>query len=165
MLKVDIRSLNNGLHHMEFDPTADDLGIESPVFRDIHADVRLTVDGQQVVVRVNVRGKATLVCDRTLVDFDKTLHGSHTVCFMPPNEMDEDAEDDAILPLAAGQEDIDLTDIVRDTLMLAVPIRKLAPGAEELEIPTTFGEATESEIDPRWKALEKLRSDSDESPE
>lgn len=150
---------------LELDPTAEELGVEEPVFKDIHADVQLTVDGKQVVARVRARATATLVCDRTLAEFDKAIAGSFTACFMPPEAMDTDAEDDAILPLPAGQDELDLTDIVRDTLMLAVPVRKLAPGAEELEIPTTFGETTESDIDPRWKALEKLRSDSEETPE
>ena len=49
--------------------------------------------------------------------------------------------------------------------MLSVPIRKIAPGAEDKDIPTSFGEATESDFDPRWGPLAKLRPDSEESPE
>lgn len=165
MLKVDLRTLNTGLHHVEFTPTAEDLGVEDPVFRDIQASADLTVDREQVVVRVKARAVATLVCDRTLVEFDQPIRGSYTACFMPREAMDPDAEDDDILPLEADQDELDLTDIVRDTLMLAVPVRKLAPGAEDLDIPTTFGEAAESEIDPRWKALEQLKSNPEESPE
>jgi len=84
---------------------------------------------------------------------------------MPEAMMDEDAEDDDIQSLPSESDEIDLTDIVRDTLMLAVPVRKIAPGAEELDLPTTFGEASEEDIDPRWKGLEQLRSTSEESPE
>lgn len=79
--------------------------------------------------------------------------------------MDKDAKKDSVLPLPKDSNKIDLTDIVRDSLMLAVPVRKIAPGAEELDLPTTFGEATEEDIDPRWKGLEQLRSSSEESPE
>ena len=150
---------------MEFSPTADVLGVEDPVFWDIHADVDLTLDREQVVVRVKARAVATLVCDRTLAEFDKPIRGSYTACFMPREAMDPDAENDDILALETDQDELDLTDIVRDTLMLAVPVRKLAPGAEDLDIPTSFGEAAESEIDPRWKALEQLKSNPEESPE
>ena len=55
-----------------------------------------------------------------------------------------------------------MTEAVRDTLVLAVPARKVAPGAEDLDLPTVFGApAAEAAIDPRWEALRSLRSDDD----
>lgn len=165
MIPIDIRSLKEGFQTLEFTPTTEDLGVEDPALQDVHVEAQVTVDGEQVVVRVAAKAVARLMCDRTLEPFDQAIDGTYTVCFMPEAMMDDDAEDDGIHPLPSDRDEIDLTDIVKDTLMLAVPVRKIAPGAEELDIPTTFGEASESDIDPRWKDLEKLRSSSDESPE
>lgn len=165
MIPIDIRSLKDGFQSLEFSPSSDELGLEDPRMDDVHVEAQVSVDGDQIVVSVFARAIAHLTCDRTLEPFDQAVDGTYTVCFMPEDMMDEDAEDDDIQPLPSDSDEIDLTDIVRDTLMLAVPVRKIAPGAEELDIPTTFGEASESDIDPRWKGLEKLRSSSEESPE
>lgn len=165
MLKIDIRSMKTGPHELEFDVDPIDLGVEQPSFRDIHVSARLDVDEQQIFVRFRVTAVASLVCDRTLVNFDQPVRGSYRANFVSPGDIEPDNEDDSLFPLTAGQEDIDLTDIVRDTLMLSVPIRKIAPGAEDQDIPTSFGEPTESDIDPRWGPLANLRPDSEESPE
>ena len=176
MISLDIRSLKEGFQILEFSPTTEDLRVENPdgaegkgsaqpTFREAYVEVQVTVDGEQFVVRVFARAVAELICDRTLEPFDRAIRGKFTVCFMPESMMDKDAENDAVLPLPKDSNEIDLTDIVRDTLMLAVPVRKIAPGAEELDLPTTFGEASEEDIDPRWKGLEQLRSTSEESPD
>lgn len=176
MISIDIRSLKEGFQTLEFSPTTEDLQVEYaegaegkgstlPTFRDAYVEVQVTVDGEQFVIRVFARAIAELICDRTLEPFDKAIKGKYTVCFMPQSMMDKDAENDAVLPLPRDSNEIDLTDIVRDTLMLAVPVRKIAPGAETMDLPTTFGEASEEDIDPRWKGLEQLRSTSEESPE
>jgi len=164
MIPIDIRSLKEGFQQLEFTPTTEDLGVEDPALKDVHVEAQVTVDGEQIVIQVSARAVARLLCDRTLEPYDQAIDGTYTVCFMPEEEMDDDAEDDGILPLPSDSGEVDLTEIVRDTLMLAVPVRKIAPGAEEKDIPTTFGESSESDIDPRWKALEKLRSSSEESP-
>ena len=165
MLKIDIRSLKTGPHELEFDVDPVDLGLEEQSFRDIHVSARLDIDERHIFVRFRVTAVASLLCDRTLVDFDQPVRGSYQANFVQPGDIEPENEDDSLFPLTAGQEDIDLTDIVRDTLMLSVPIRKIAPGAEDKDIPTSFGEATESDFDPRWGPLAKLRPDSEESPE
>lgn len=176
MISIDTRSLKEGFQLLEFSPTTEELLPEGadggkgeegtlPTFRDAQVEVQVTVDGEQFVIRVFAQAIAELICDRTLEPFDKAIRGKYTVCFMPESMMDKDAEDDDVVALPKDSHEIDLTDIVRDTLMLAVPVRKIAPGAEELDLPTTFGEATEEDIDPRWKGLEQLRSSSEESPE
>jgi len=165
MIPIDIRSLKEGFQALEFSPSSAELGLEDPGMDDVHVQAQVTVDGDQIVVSVRAQAVAHLTCDRTLEPFDQAVYGTYTVCFMPEAMMDDDAEDDDIQPLPSDSDEIDLTDIVRDTLMLAVPVRKIAPGAEETDIPTTFGGTSETDIDPRWKDLEKLRSASDESSE
>jgi len=176
MISIDIRSLKEGFQFLEFSPTTEELLPEEasggegeeraiPTFREVQVELQVTVDGEQFLIRVFAQAIAELICDRTLEPFDKAVRGKYFVCFMPESMMDKDAKKDSVLPLPKDSNKIDLTDIVRDTLMLAVPVRKIAPGAEELDLPTTFGEATEEDIDPRWKGLEQLRSSSEESPE
>jgi uncharacterized metal-binding protein YceD (DUF177 family) len=161
MLKIDIRSLEAGVHEMDLSPTAENIGVESGKFANIRAHIRLDITSNRIFAQIKVSAIASLVCDRTLVDFDQPVWGSHAVCYVPPGDIDAESENDDFLPLKAGAEEIDLSEIVRDTLFLSVPIKKIAPGAKDEDIPSSFGEPTESDIDPRWRALESLRSESE----
>ena len=163
MLKIDIRSLSSGVHDLRLTPTPEEIGVDEGDFADLDLQVRLDIGSNRLYVRFTIAAKASLVCDRTMVDFVQSIRGSYSAVYVPPEdipETKEDGEKDNLFPLAAGAEDIDLTELVRDTLLLAVPVRKVAPGAEEEDIPTTFGEPTESDIDPRWSALKDLKSNS-----
>lgn len=157
MLRIDIRSMKPGVHERKLEPTALDLDVDPEEFSDIHVDVRMDYSGTRMLVSVNVSAQAVLRCDRTLALFTKHIDGFYGVLFMPPESIEPDTDEDDIRPLHATDEEIDLTDIVRDTLLLAVPVRKIAPGAEDAEIPTVFGEPEEAEPDPRWIELQKLR--------
>jgi uncharacterized protein len=162
MLRIDLRPLSNGVHELDFDPTPEDLGVDEKSFSDIHVRMRLDIGVSRVYVKFWVSAVATLECDRTLVDFTKPIKGSYAVIFVPPKDIDPEDESDNLFPLEAGKEEIDLTEIIRDTLLLSVPVRKIAPGAEDEDLPTTFGEPEDEDvIDPRWTALKGLRSDSD----
>ena len=160
MLKIDIRSLSNGVHDLSFTPSPEEIEVSEDDFTDLKLGVRLDIASKRLYVRVTVAATAALVCDRTSVDYTLPVKGSYSVVFIPPEDLDEDEERDDLFPLQQGAEDIDLTTIVRDTLLLAVPIRKIAPGADDEDVPTTFGEPTEADLDPRWAALKELKSDS-----
>lgn len=160
MVRIDLRTLELGRHEFNFEPTTEELGIEPDLLTDIRADVQLHYDGETAIVIVDASAIAHLTCDRTLVKFDLPLKGKHTVVFSP-HKGDQDSEDE-VRVLAASDQEFDITDIVRDTLLLAIPVRKLAPGSEDAEFRTTFGEAvTESKVDPRWEALASLKKDAD----
>ena len=156
MLSVSITSLKEGVHDVELHPEADALALDPAVFRSITVAARLDRRGDRIMVTLEASALATLTCDRTLKLFDQPLEGTHHVLFAPPEIADGDEDVRVLLP---ADQEIDLTEPARDTLLLALPARCLAPGAEDEEIPVRFGEPTgDDAIDPRWEALRKLRS-------
>ncbi|MEM1115059.1 MAG: DUF177 domain-containing protein [Bacteroidota bacterium] len=156
MLRVRIASLPLGLHEEALRPTAADLGLDPEMFSDVAVDLRLDVGEQRVLAQYTARATAHLECDRTLAPFDQEIEGEHAVLFTA----DAASEDDeGVVPFPADATEIDLTDPVRDTLLLALPTRRVSPEAEAAEIPTAFGGPAEGEpADDRWAALEALRS-------
>ncbi|PSQ83474.1 MAG: hypothetical protein BRD44_04330, partial [Bacteroidetes bacterium QS_7_67_15] len=76
---------------------------------------------------------------------------------------------DEVRELHHHDREIEITDLVRDTLLLAVPQRQVAPGAEEEELQTAYGAPDEEEeadeeknaIDPRWEKLRALKDEED----
>jgi uncharacterized protein len=163
MLELRIASLSAGVHTFTLRPSAADLDLDPDAFRDLHVDVRLDLTENQAHVVLDTAATASLVCDRTLVDFEQQVQGTHEVVFSSAAAHARDAgaepaED--VFPLDAGQVSLDLTTPVRDTIMLSLPTRCLAPGAEDADLPTSFGALSGEDgapVDSRWEALLKLK--------
>jgi len=159
VFQVRIAPLSDGLHEETFHPTVDDLGLDPATFSDVEVDLRLDVAERRVLAMYTARATARLECDRTLDLYDQPVEGSHTVLFTADAPDDAEADDDLQL-LAEDATSLDLTTPVHDTLLLALPLRRVSPAAEAAEIPSTFGGPGEGEpADDRWAALQALRDD------
>jgi uncharacterized protein len=93
------------------------------------------------------------------------VEGDYSLLFGPPSMVGQEGEEfEEVRPLTSTDNEIDLTDVVRDTLLLALPQRRVAPGAEEEPLDREFGapdedeEAGDDAIDPRWDELRKLQN-------
>lgn len=167
MLTIDITSCKSGVHHVELTPDPDEVNLDPETFTDIHVTARLDCRHDRILATLDVYGMATLTCDRTLQTYEQPLEGTYQVLFGPEQMVGADSDAfDEVRVLHPSDREIDVTDLVRDTLLLAVPQRKVAPGAEEQDIQLQFGATDEDEdakqaIDPRWEALRELRDDSD----
>ena len=158
MLRVRIAPLPDGLHEETLRPTAADLELDPDVFSDVALDVRLDVAERRVLVAYTVRATARLECDRTLAMYDEPVEGAHAVLFSA-DAPDGDDDSDDLRPLADDAVEVDVTEPVRDTLLLALPLRRVCPEARDAELPTAFGGPKEGEpVDDRWAALEALRA-------
>jgi uncharacterized protein len=167
MLTIDITSFQSGVHRVEMAPSAEEVNLDPQAFGDITVQARLHCRRDRILVRLEAEATATLTCDRTLRPYEQPLEGDYSLLFGPPSmtgEVPDDADYEEVRPFDPSQREIDVTDAVRDTLLLSIPQRKIAPGAEEEDIDTTFGapddeEAEEEAIDPRWEKLKELRDD------
>ncbi|MEM1042435.1 MAG: DUF177 domain-containing protein [Bacteroidota bacterium] len=164
MLGVDITALPPGLHQQTHAPVPDDLGLDAGTFGDIVVEVTLDHGEDRDLVAFTARATATLECDRTLKPFRQRVEGSYAVLFVLPERLDQYASDDDssddVRPLPDPGQPLDLTEPVRDTLLLSLPTRRVAPGAEDEDLPVQFGALTDEDgnpIDPRWDALRALR--------
>ncbi|PAP81900.1 hypothetical protein B1759_07840 [Rubrivirga sp. SAORIC476] len=164
MFRVRIAPLPDGLHQETHHPSAEDLGLDPEVFSGIEVDLRLDVAERRVLAAYTARATARLECDRTLEMYDEPVEADHAVLFSADAQPDGDDPDDDLLPLDADALAIDLTAPVHDTLLLALPLRRVSPAARAAEIPTTFGEPDDDDDSPadhRWAALRGLRPDGD----
>lgn len=161
MLTIDITSLPTGIHHLELTPTAEEVNLDPSTFDDLQLDVVLQHHRDRILVKLQATATATLTCDRTLRLYEETIHGSYNVLFGPPSMVGQEGEEfEEVRPLDPNARKIDLTDVVRDTLLLAIPQRQIAPGAEDEPIDREFGGGDEDEdapADPRWDELKKLK--------
>ena len=158
MFRVPIASLPDGLHHETLHPSADDLDLDPETFSDVAVDLRLDIAERRVLAAYTVSATARLTCDRTLDDYDQPVEGAHAVLFTADAAVAEGEPDDDTRPLPDDATALDLTESVRDTLLLALPLRRVSPAAQAAEIPSQFGGPDEGEpADDRWAALQALR--------
>lgn len=163
MLTIDITSLSTGIHHLELDPSAHQANLDPSTFDDVHVEVVLQYHHDRILVKLHATATAELTCDRTLRRYEQSIEGTYSVLFGPPSMVGQEGEEfEEVRPLDPSDRKIDITEVVRDTLLLAIPQRQVAPGAEEEPIDREFGaeadDAEEEAIDPRWSELEKLKN-------
>ena len=159
MICIDIKALKAGIHEYEWKLKAVDIDLDPRIFDSLDVHARLDYHPSRIFVSLNTSAKARLVCDRTLVEFEQPVEGEFHTLFSGP-EMFEglEEEDEDVRLLTSDMEEIDLTEAVRDTFLLSLPQRRIAPGAEDEDIPLQFGapEHDEGDVDPRWEALKGL---------
>ena len=169
MLTIDITSLSTGIHHLELAPSADQVNLDPSTFGDIQVDVVLQYHRDRILVKLHATATAELTCDRTLEPYEQDIEDAYNVLFGPPSMVGQEGEEfEEVRPLDPSDREIDLTDVIRDTLLLAVPQRRIAPGAEDEPIAREFGavedEADKEEsVDPRWSDLKDLKNGDEES--
>lgn len=162
MLILAVNNLKEGVHDFTMNPSAEDLDLEAARFHDIEVRFRLDRREDRILVHFDVAAQATLECDRTLVLFEEPVSGSYSVLFAP-EALGAGLDADDVFPFVPTQPHIDVTTPVRDTLLLALPTRRVAPGAEQLDLPSRFGQSEAG--DPRWEALRHLRTSGDAGEE
>lgn len=145
---------------------ADDLVLERELrFLEAGVEIGFYRTNHFVDVNFDLTAKVELICDRSLIKFEKELQGSYHIHFDPNPVDDTESERGAIKQIPAMDLKVDISKEVIDTIMLEIPIRKIHPDfldetgnpiAYETKI---FGDADEEgdKIDPRWSALKKLK--------
>jgi uncharacterized protein len=166
MFRVRIAPLPDGLHTETIPLSADDLDVDPALFSDISVELRLATSPRQSVASFVVSATAHLVCDRTDAPFEHPVRAEHTVVVVPPDAPLAGSDDEDVVVVTEEATHADLTAPVRDTLVLALPLRRVSPAAEALEIPTAFGAPSPDEPhDDRWAALGALRSPDGSAPD
>lgn len=168
MVTIDITSFQSGVYEVELDPKAEDADLDPSTFRDVHVAAELHCRRDRILAHLDIGATATLTCDRTLQPYDEFLEGSYSVLFGPAAMVGREGDRfDEVRALDPTDREIEVTDIIRDTILLSIPQRTIAPGAEEEDIDMTFGEPddeeaeTEDAVDPRWSKLKDLKNGSD----
>ena len=167
-MKIAIAKLTEGEHRYQYDFKRTDVGLEDGYGYDygIHLDVRLTKMGDEFLVQGRLRTRANFVCDRCAESYVAGVEDQMMVLYtlsdkiIPP---EEEKRFDEIRRIDPGTLEIDISDDVRQTLILAVPVKKLCRDDCKGLCPRCGANlnveacrCTEEAIDPRWEKLKKL---------
>ena len=135
---------------------------------DIQANITFDKRHEPYIIEIDMDGTIFSDCDKCTATIPVTIHSSFTIYVKYVfDEAMKDMEDIEIIHIAKDDQDIDITQFLYDYAHLSIPIHKICdnPGNTEycdLEIiglleQKTTEEENNTEIDPRWAGLDKLK--------
>ncbi len=123
-MKISLVRLSEGLHTLNFVEKLAEFDLENQL--NLNDEVKIQVDLEKraphyfLKNRVQVSGR--FACDRCTDEFERSLSGESRVVFSSDEAMLEMNEADDMHYLAPEAKEIDLTNEIRDTIVLAIPL-------------------------------------------
>jgi uncharacterized protein len=160
-MKIIISNLSDGKHNYDF--------CEMPDFFDLHdykteggitVNVELLKYGGQMQAKIFFRGDFFFDCDRCTKNIKLEISNTFEVIYKYSKRPEEvDLKDENLFFITPETNHINLKDIVREYILLSIPMRKVPPEQNGicLECKLNIDEILESEkkneINPVWEKL------------
>lgn len=151
-MKINISGLSEGVHQYNLSSSPVEIGIDLNVIGDVTANITLEKSIHQILATVNASVKGVFICDRCADEFTDEVKTTYTMVYSW-ERTDETEEDDDFHILGHDDNVIDLSQSIKEYLMLAVPVKLLCKN--NCEIPVHVA-AEKSSVDPRWEKLQTL---------
>ncbi len=161
-LKIRISQLSEGTHNYRFVSQPTQLGLDEKFQELIEIDSILDKTQRQLYLKSRISTKIRFECDRCAGECSNNLQAEYGICYVFDESPTGESPDD-IRFIHLGTPYIELTDDIREALVLAVPLKLvctdeckgLCPhcGVNRNEESCT---CTEEDSDTRWDELRKL---------
>jgi uncharacterized metal-binding protein YceD (DUF177 family) len=163
---IPFHGLKEGIHHFDYD--IDKRFFESFEYAEINNGkvnlvVELTRQERMLILDFNITGYVRVMCDRCLGEFNQPIAGNEKLIVKFGEDWEEESEDVIIIP--EGEHQFDISQYIYEYIMLLLPMKRIHPDDEngvttcETDMVNRLGDHPEnSETDPRWDALLKLKN-------
>jgi uncharacterized protein len=167
-MKFDVQKLKDGIHTFETIASKDALNLEdNEIFlNEIQVKSIIEKKDNNIFVHVWIKTLASYVCDRCLTNFEQVLKDEFTLLYKLEQDLSKyhDYDDEQeVRFIKPNLQEIDLTADVRESLLLAIPMRVVCSesckglcrncGANLNEV---ICQCVQETLDPRWEPLRKL---------
>jgi uncharacterized protein len=163
-MKISLAGLRPGTHEFHFEEQPSRWGLENhPHLRsNVHLSVHVEKGTTAIYVRSHFRTVGRFTCDRCLEEFDLVVEDRGGLVFSSDENLIAPREVEIRVYHPEAHE-IDLTEDIRDLLLLSLPVKRLcredcqglcAGCGANLNVEKCRCAATRS--DPRWQPLQKL---------
>ncbi|KAB2895070.1 MAG: hypothetical protein D8M52_03080 [Chlorobi bacterium] len=129
----------------------------------IHVYGKVLKRGRKLHVTYTVSTIARLVCDRSVEEYDEQITVNTELNYVLDSDLffqqkGLELDPDDVRGLRDDAQEIDITDDVRQDLVVALPMKRVAPQFRETELPREYTTPDSgSEIDERWASLQKIQ--------
>lgn len=171
-MKIQVAGLSEGIHEYRFQVQPGMLELGDPFQADVIVDATLEKTGGQYFLKAAIVTEGVFDCDRCISRFVARLPSSYQMHYLPEGSAQEQLDQAEVQIVSTHFSVIDLTDDVRQTILLSVPL-KLLCSAECRGLCPTCGAnlniepctCSETVGDPRWETLRSLRESNSKNQE
>jgi uncharacterized protein len=165
VMKIQISGLSEGIHRYSFSVASNELELGEQFRSEVLVDATLDKTPTQILLTSNIITVGSFECDRCVAPFGEQLTSSYTMLYVHEGSETEYLDPEEFQVLSAGQNIIDLTEDVRQTLLLAVPFKLLCNKECKGLCPTCGVNLNQGScscknesVDERWEQLLRLRT-------
>jgi uncharacterized protein len=166
-MKIQVGGLSEGDHEYRFRTDAGDIELGEEFAGQVTVEAILQKTGRQIALKAKIRAQGTFTCDRCTAPFDLKLTPEYRMFYVADGGDVGSLDPSEVQTIPAGLPIIDLTDDVRQTVLLSVPLkllcrndcRGLCPDCGT-DLNTGTCSCTTEKADSRWDDLRGLQADS-----
>lgn len=162
-MKIQISHLKEGLHAIELSEKPEKFDLENSEFFKNNITVLLEIDKQHdaLYIKQKIQTTGEFLCDRCVEPCQADVTSEDRIVYTSDREMIK--YDDELRYLSTEQHEIDITDDVREALLLAIPVKNLCRDdckgiCSHCGVNLNHGacDCHLTQSDPRWDTLKKL---------
>jgi uncharacterized metal-binding protein YceD (DUF177 family) len=169
---LSFAGLKQGKHQFKYEVDNtffENFGFEEFNSSSILIDAQLDKRNTIMDLLLNATGSINVNCDVTNEPFDLTIEASMDLVIKFGDAFNDDNEE--LLILSHGDYEFNIAQYVYEMLVLSIPQKRVHPGVEDGSLESDVldkleelsvsspDENNNKEIDPRWEALKKLKTD------
>ncbi len=163
-LKIRIFHEEEGSIRQQLQVDAAELSLEdnAEFVNPIQLDLSIEKVGRTITINADIATRCLMECDRCLEPFDYSLRDNVKVVLSTDQQF-RDEEDDDISYISESENEVDLTEPIRETLLLSLPQKRLCEQAckglcpqcgKNLNVESC--QCKVDKTDPRWDKLKIL---------
>ncbi|KXK04596.1 MAG: metal-binding/nucleic-acid-binding protein [Chlorobi bacterium OLB4] len=163
MVRINISALREGEHCFDFDEPAEDFDIaDNVLISPVIIKVKVDKVSTQINLQINVTGRFSLSCDRCLKNYDDDFESSFALILKydyTGELVGKDSSDPELNYISKDQHYYDLTNDLRDFIILSIPMRTVPDevNGECIEcgkkVEKLYNQYKDTEINPVWEKL------------
>jgi uncharacterized protein len=125
-IKLNIGTLNEGSQQIELVSNAAEIGFDDKLLKgNLLIGIDLFKATHQLDLKVKLTGTMNLVCDRCLDVYELPFETDFEIVFVQKAEREEAINDDYIRSYSPFMKTVDITNDIREYILLTVPMRKV----------------------------------------
>jgi uncharacterized protein len=125
-IKLNIGTLSEGSQQIELASDAREIGLEEKLIKgNIFIIIDLFKATHQLDLKVKISGVMNLICDRCLDVYEQPFEANFEIVFVQKSEREGVINDDYIRSYSTFMKTVDITNDIREYILLSVPMRKV----------------------------------------
>lgn len=163
-MKIQAGGLSDGVYEYTLAEDATSLNLGGAFKDQVIVNVKVEKSGTQIFLKARVSVQGAFECDRCLTPFGSLLTSSFRMCYVTEGNADSGIDPAELQIVPPGFSVIDLSDDIRQTVLLSVPLKLLCREdckglCPHCGVNLNFRSCTcsESSVDPRWEQLMRLK--------